>query len=87
MLKFTARDLQRRCGEIQDAALRQPVAITRNGRSRLVMLSIDEYERLKRRDRRVLLVEELTEEEVAAIASAEPSAEAERFNGEIEDGQ
>ncbi len=38
-------------GQYQDEALTQPVAITRNGRERLVMLSADEYRRLKRRDR------------------------------------
>jgi len=84
-LNFSARDLQRRSGEIQDAALREPITITRNGRARLVMLSVEEYERLKRRDRRVFLAEELSEEEIAAIASAEPSPEAERHNHELEE--
>jgi hypothetical protein len=35
-------------------ALTQPVAVTRNGCERTVMISAEEYPRLKRRDRRVL---------------------------------
>jgi hypothetical protein len=42
----------RNIGRYQDIALVQPVAVTRNGRERTVMISIEEYNRLKRRDRR-----------------------------------
>jgi PHD/YefM family antitoxin component YafN of YafNO toxin-antitoxin module len=38
-------------------ALTRPVAITRNGRERLVMISVDEYRRLRRRSREVIRVE------------------------------
>ena len=38
-------------GRYQEVALTEPVAITRNGRERVVILSVDEYHRLKRRDR------------------------------------
>ena len=36
---------------VKDKALKAPLAITWNERDRLVILSVDEYERLKRRDR------------------------------------
>lgn len=68
MIKVTATEFQQHFGRYQDEALRQPVAITRNGRERLVMLSAEEYRRLKRCDREVIRVEDLSNEGVAQIA-------------------
>ena len=51
MLTVTAAEFQRHFGRYQDEALTQPVAITRNGRERLVMISADEYCKLRRRAR------------------------------------
>ena len=53
----------------------EPLTITRNGRDRLVLLSVEEYERLKRRDRRVVRLEDFTDEEMALIAKADVPAE------------
>jgi prevent-host-death family protein len=47
MLKFTSLDLQQRIGEVQNAALKEPVAVTFHGRPRNVMMSVEEFERLK----------------------------------------
>jgi prevent-host-death family protein len=41
-------------GHYSDLALKGPVMVTRHGRERTVMISAEEYERLKRRDREVL---------------------------------
>ena len=49
--------------------------VTRNGRERVVLLSADEFKRLKRRDREALRVEDLTEADLAAIAAAEVPGE------------
>ena len=68
-----------------DKALTEPVTITKNGRDRLVMLSADEYERLKRRDRRVVPLEDFTEEEMALIARAEVPAEYAHLDSELKD--
>src|SRR4051812_14654470 len=45
MLKVSAAELQRNIGRYQDLALTQPVVVTRNGRERTVMISIEEYHR------------------------------------------
>jgi prevent-host-death family protein len=71
MITLTAAEFQRHFGRYQDEALTQPVAITRNGRERLVMLSADEYRRLKRRDREVLRAGDLSDADVEAIAKTE----------------
>jgi prevent-host-death family protein len=71
MITVTAAEFQRHFGRYQDEALTQPVAITRNGRERLVMLSADEYRRLKRRDREVLRAGDLSDTDLEAIAKTE----------------
>ena len=78
MRRISAQELQRKVGEVQDMALVEPVAITRHGREHLVLLSAEEYRRLKRRDRRSHATEELPEWLVDAIAEAEMDA---RFDG------
>jgi prevent-host-death family protein len=71
MLTVSAAEFQRNFGRYQDEALKQPLSITRNGRDRLVVLSVEEYERLKRRDRRVFRTEDLSPSELQAIAKSE----------------
>lgn len=46
MRQIRAQDLQRRTGEVQDMALRAPVAITHHGREKLVLMSRETYDRL-----------------------------------------
>lgn len=75
MHQVTVSELQRNIGAVQDVADKEPVFITRNGREKYVLISADEYHRLKRWDREVLGIEELSEEDVRAIAVAEVPAE------------
>ncbi len=82
MITVTAVEFQRHFGRYQDVALTEPIAITRNGRERIVMLSVDEYHRLKKRDRQVLALEDFTESDLTAIQAAEPPAEAAAYDHE-----
>ena len=82
MITITSAEFQRHFGRYQDVALTEPVAITRNGRERIVLLSADEYHRLKRRDRQVMSLDDFTEADMQAIRSAEPPAEAASFDHE-----
>jgi PHD/YefM family antitoxin component YafN of YafNO toxin-antitoxin module len=70
---------------LADKAQREPIVITEDGRDRLVVLSADEYERLKRRDRRVVRLEDFTDEEMALIAGVEPSGEDDHLDDELKD--
>jgi prevent-host-death family protein len=83
MLKVGAAEAQRNFGLYQDKALIQPVAITRNGRPRTVMISIEEYERLKRRDRQVFRTEDAPQDVVDAILNAEIPEDAKQFDHEV----
>jgi prevent-host-death family protein len=86
-MRIPSSELQKNFGALADKALTEPVTITRNGRDRLVLLSVEEYERLKRRDRRVVLLEEFTDEEMALIAQAEVPAEFAHLDAELKDWQ
>lgn len=46
----TSAELVRDFARVSDVALAEPVLVTKNGRPRHVLLSVAEYERLKRRD-------------------------------------
>jgi prevent-host-death family protein len=84
MLIVSAAEFQRHFGRYQDEALKQPVSITRNGRERLVVLAVEEYQRLKRRDREVLSVGELSDADLAQIASTEMHPRHDHLNTELE---
>jgi len=83
MVTVSSAELQRHLGRYQDMALVEPVAVTRNGRERVVILSADEYHRLKKRDRRVLSLSDFTQEDIQAILACEPPKEADSFNSEL----
>ncbi len=83
MVRFSAADCQRQWGKVQDTALVQPVTISNNGRDRLVMMSVEEFIRLKRRDRIVLGAADFTEDDVAAIRTARAPQEADAFDHEL----
>ena len=60
MIRMTESEVQQGFRALADRARREPVAITTtDGREELVVLSVGEYARLKRRDRRVGLTEDL----------------------------
>ncbi|PDT44381.1 prevent-host-death family protein [Sinorhizobium fredii] len=46
---YSTSDLSRKSGDIIAEALRHPVTITQRNKPRLVLLNIDDYERLMRR--------------------------------------
>lgn len=85
MSKISSAEFQRNLGLYQDKALAEPVTITKNGRERLVLLSVEEYQRLKRRDRRVFRIEDVTDEQLAAIAQAKVPDEYAYLDDELKD--
>jgi PHD/YefM family antitoxin component YafN of YafNO toxin-antitoxin module len=56
MLTISSSELRKRLGFYQDKALLEPIAVTRNGRVRLILLSAEEYHRLKNVDREAIAV-------------------------------
>lgn len=76
-MKVTAGEVAKAFGQFADRALVEPVTITKYGREHLVLLSADEYARLKRRDRQVYRASEVPEGLAEAIAAVEPPNDSE----------
>ena len=70
MTRVTTEQLRKDIGALSERALREPVMITKRGRDHLVMLSAEEFARLKRHERRVASAADLPEEWLDAVAEA-----------------
>jgi prevent-host-death family protein len=81
----TFAEFHRNIGTYQDIALTKTVTITKNGRERTVLISAEEYARLKRRDRRVIAAGELSERQVAALRDAKVPDRHADFDKELKD--
>jgi PHD/YefM family antitoxin component YafN of YafNO toxin-antitoxin module len=85
MITVTAAELQKQFGRFRDIAIREPVSVTHHGRDSLVMLSSDEYNRLKSLDTRAAAHPwELPEDLVNALNEAEPPEFTKQFDHELE---
>jgi prevent-host-death family protein len=82
--RVSAAEFQRAFGQLSDKAISQPVAITKHGRDHLVLLSAEEYARLKRRDRRVFATDQLTAEEIATFEGVKMHSRHDDLDAELE---
>jgi prevent-host-death family protein len=81
--RVTASQFQQAFGQLSDKARAEPVVITKHGRDSLVVMSAEEWERLKRRDRRVGLTRELPEEWIEAVIEARVPEEFAHLDDEL----
>lgn len=79
----TAAAVSKNFGAYQDAAVREPVIITKNGRPRTVLIAYEDYLRLAKRDRRVELTSALDADEVAAVEASEMETGLDHLNAEL----
>ncbi|HYW16144.1 MAG TPA: hypothetical protein VE891_08320 [Allosphingosinicella sp.] len=61
------------------------MGIQRHGTTRVVMISLKEYERLLRRERQVLLVKDLDDETLEAIRTAQIPEDSRRLDHLMDD--
>ena len=87
LLEVSAKEVASKFGFYTDEAMLHPVGIQRHGTTRVVMLSLHEYERLKRRDRQVILTEDLDDETLEAILTAEPGERSKALNYLMDDSE
>ena len=85
LVTVPAKEVASKFGYYTDEAMLHPVGIQRHGVTRVVMLSLKEYERLVSRDRQVLLVKDLDDRDLDAIASAQPSDRAKALDHLMDD--
>jgi prevent-host-death family protein len=81
--RVTASEFQQAFGALSDKARHDPVVITKHGRDSLVVMSAEEWERLRRRDRQVGLTADLSEEWIEATRTAEVSSEFSNLDAEL----
>jgi prevent-host-death family protein len=74
MSQTTAQQFQRKFGEYQHQARREPVEITRHGRRELVLMSAERYDWLLAASKRNHAVDELPETIVDAVRFAKRPA-------------
>ncbi len=86
-MRVTTAEFIKGYGTLADKALTEPVTITKNGRDRLVVVSAEEYERLRRRDRRAFRTDELSDADIALIAKAEAPPDHAHLDEELGDWQ
>ena len=67
MLTFRSQDMHRKTTELLDAAMSEPVIITYHNRPRLVLMSMEEYDRLRGHRRKVGAIEDLPESVASEI--------------------
>ncbi len=71
MAVITFGEAQKNFGRYSKQALEKPVVVTQYGKPSVVILSALEYERLKELDRRVMLLDEMSDAEIEEMAEAE----------------
>lgn len=72
MRTISAIDAKNRFGQLLDAAQREPVTVTKKGRPAAIMLSVEDYERIRGAARRRLLgTIEQTQQDAAAAGLTE----------------
>jgi PHD/YefM family antitoxin component YafN of YafNO toxin-antitoxin module len=86
MIRFLGAEFERNIGRYHDLAQKERVAVTRNGRERTVMISIEEYQRLKRCDRQAMSLEEFTDADIAALETTRAPELAKAFDNELKPG-
>ena len=85
LLEVSAKEVASKFGFYTDEAMLHPVGIQRHGTTRVVMLSLNEYERLKRRDRQVIRTEDLDDETLEALLNVEVPEKAFALNYLMDD--
>lgn len=83
MAKVTAARFQKEFGQFRTLAHREAVTVTSHGRDDVVLLSAEEYERLRNLERRTMHVSDLTDDELHALEQVEIPAEAARYDHEM----
>ena len=85
MVRISDGDIQSQWSKVQSMAIAEPVTITHHGQDYVVLLSAKEYDRLKRRDRRVMTLADFTADDITVLKTMRAPAEAAAFDHEVKD--
>lgn len=85
MDKMTPEELKQRLDELMTEEYFPPVAVTRDGEPRIVVVPLAAYQSMHRAARRVVRTEDMTEEDVKAIEDAKMPEGHEHLNDLLKD--
>ncbi len=77
-------ELQKQFGRYSEEAMIRPVGVSRNGRVRFVMGPVDEYERLRRREKIAGRTEDLDDDTLEALRVVQPGSGSEEAEAGLE---
>jgi prevent-host-death family protein len=83
-IRVTSSEFQQAFRALSDEARREPVVIAKHGHDSLVVMAAEEWESLKRNERRVGLTVELFQEWVEAVRRANVPDEFAHLDPELE---
>lgn len=70
MAIVTCAEAQKNFDQYRERALAEPVIVTQYGKPSVVMISAAEYERLKELDRRVMRLDDMSDEEIEEMLNS-----------------
>jgi prevent-host-death family protein len=85
MAMVTSAEAQKNFGRCREQALAEPVVVTQYGKPSVVIISAAEYERLKELDRRVMRLDDMSDEEIEEMLNSKIPPEHRYSIGEISD--
>ena len=83
MEKVTSADFQREFGRFRNQAQREPVMVTSYGRDDVVLVSAEEFKRLKQLELRPAFAWELPREVTTELGAHNIPEDAKQFDGEL----
>ena len=83
-MRATVQEFMERYGALAKGAVAEPVTITDQGEDQFVLVSIEEYDRMRRQGRRARLSVDLEEREALLIATAAIPPECDGYNDELD---
>jgi PHD/YefM family antitoxin component YafN of YafNO toxin-antitoxin module len=83
MIKVSAAEFRRNLTKYEDLALTEPVAVTLDGRDQLVLVSGEEYHRLRQRSRHVLTLADFTDDDLADLERSRAPESSKAFDDEV----
>ncbi len=85
MEKVTAVEFQNNFGEYSAKAERRPMAITKYGKPRLIIMSVEDFMQILQHTQKSFHVSELGDAQIEAILKAEAPKENEHLNDLLDD--
>ena len=85
MIRVSSAEFGREVGRYEDVALSQPVMVTRDGHDSTVMISAEEYHRLKRGARQVFASGEVPDDLIEAIRDTRMDPRHDALNALVDD--